>query len=350
MKCIRCGADSKYKERANRTCPGCHKLFAFEPQLGDKLTDSAFQKSIDAVSAKGQVRWGVEHLYYEVARKFSRSAGVLLMILKTATIGLCVFAAATILIGKTFKFAAFLLPLAALCGFLAWKLKKAGTVRLALADFNRMWSTWRTVHGEPNGLIVRASARGTPTPRRSFDSDIADYSFDRAVICDRARTADLLIANNFHFENNCAVLSMDGYPEPLFDTVRSMLKRNPKLRVFALHDSSTPGCRIAYRLTHEKEWFAGQGEVTDVGLRPSQADVFRGLFLAAGVAVVGGGGISGLEARWLSQYTLELAVLRPEQVLKRLYAAMNRKEHEDFDDDSFRYEASDAEDAGDGFG
>ena len=343
MKCIRCGVDSKYKERVNRTCPGCHKLFAFEPQLGDKLTDTAFQKAIDAVSAKGQVRWGVEHLYYEIAR---RARGTIVPFLVAGAIFGIVgvfFLAVRHPIG--------LIPIgiAAFLAFIAWR-RKGKTVHLALADFNRMWSTWRTVHGEPNGLIVRASARGTPTPRRSFDSDIADYSFDRAVICDRARTADLLIANNFHFENNCAVLSMDGYPEPLFDTVRSMLKRNPKLRVFALHDSSARGCRMAHRLTHEKEWFAGQGEVTDVGLRPSQADAFRGLFLAAGPAVVGGGGISALEARWLSQNALELAVLRPEQILKRLYAAMNRKEHEDFDDDSFRYEASDTEDAGDGFG
>jgi hypothetical protein len=345
MKCIRCGVDSKYKERTNRTCPGCHKLFAFEPQLGDKLTDTAFQKAIDAVSAKGQVRWGVEHLYYEVARRFRRKIWLaVLLAVVPGVIGLIS------ILSKSYKIAAVALLISAFFGVLAWQRKTASTVSLPLDDFNRMWSTWRTVHGEPNGLILRASARGTPTPRRSFDSDIADYSFDRAVICDRARTADLLIANNFHFENNCAVLSMDGYPEPLFDTVRSMLKRNPKLRVFALHDSSARGCRIAHRLTHEKEWFAGQGEVTDVGLRPSQADVFRGLFVAAGPVVVAGGGISAPEARWLSQNTLELAVLRPEQILKRLYAAMNRKEHEDFDDDSFRYEASDAEDAGDGFG
>jgi hypothetical protein len=143
---------------------------------------------------------------------------------------------------------------------------------------------------------------------------------------------------------------MDGYPEGLFDTVRSMLKRNPNLRVFALHDSSPPGCRIAHRLSNDPQWFAGQGKVTDVGLRPSQADVFRGLFIPAGPHVVAGAGISALEAQWLSEQSLELAVLRPEQILKRLYAAMHRKEQEDFDDDSFTYDQSDMDGAGDGFG
>ena len=70
----------------------------------------------------------------------------------------------------------------------------------------------------PTTTATNMDTRGTPTPKRTFDSDIADYSFDRAVICDRARTADLLIANNFHFENNCAVLSVDGYPPHAFET------------------------------------------------------------------------------------------------------------------------------------
>ena len=35
------------------------------------------------------------------------------------------------------------------------------------------------------------------------------------------------------------------------------------------------------------------------------------------------------EAAWLSQHALELAAIRPEQVLKRLFRALNRKVDED---------------------
>ena len=73
--------------------------------------------------------------------------------------------------------------------------------------------------------------RRAPGPPPKLEPDVADYSFDRAVICDRARTVDLLLANNFHFENNCAVLSVEGYPQRVFETVRTMLKRNPQLRL-----------------------------------------------------------------------------------------------------------------------
>ena len=123
-------------------------------------------------------------------------------------------------------------------------------------------------------------ARREPAAPRP-EPDLADYSFDRAVICDRARTVDLLLANNFHFENNCAVLSIDGYPPGPFETVRAMLKRNPRLQVFALHDATPDGCTLAHRLATDPAWFAGQVPVIDVGLRPGHAGPFQGLWLPA---------------------------------------------------------------------
>src|SRR5204863_3046139 len=136
------------------------------------------------------------------------------------------------------------------------------------ATFERLWERWCSVHGTPAGVIVR---KPQPDHPAAAEPDLADYSFDRAVICDRARTVDLLLANNFHFENNCAVLSIDGYPPGPFETVRAMLKRNPGLQVFALHDATETGCRLAHRLATETAWFAGQARVVDVGLRPAHA-------------------------------------------------------------------------------
>ena len=157
-------------------------------------------------------------------------------------------------------------------------------VRLDQATFDGLWQRWLAAHRHPAGLIVRKPERAVSRPQ---ESDIGDYSFDRAVICDRARTVDLLIANNFHFENSCAVLSIGGYPRGPFETVRTMLKRNPKLQVFALHDASIPGCELAHALANDPLWFKGQAPVTDLGLRPRHAGPFRGLFLPA----AGGSGV-----------------------------------------------------------
>ena len=321
MKCVRCGHESNYSDRANKKCPKCKGAFAFEPKAGDPFTDVAFQSAIDAVSAKGQVRWGAEHLYYELARRQRAKFGCAIV----AMIVFAVIALITLLRAGFFALAPALIVVA--LALFVWRGKRNPFVKLEQKRFDTLFKTWRQAHGQPKGLIVRAMTRGTPAPQRALEADIADYSFDHAVICDRARTADLLLANNFHFENNCAVLSVDGYPEAQFETVRAMLKRNPRLRVFALHDATPKGCRLAHTLASDSAWFAGQATVIDVGLRPRQARAFRGLFLPPGAArAQAGSGVSASDSAWLSAQALELAVIRPEQVLKRLYKAMTRED------------------------
>jgi len=371
VKCIRCGVDSKYKDRTNRRCPGCRKEFAFEPQKGDPLTDAAFDAAIDAVSAKGRLRWGVEHLYYEVCRRRRRKAVGLAQPIGVVAV---FFAAWFLRIQTGSYFAAFLLAAVAI-GLLAWwaSRRRATTVTVPLGTFNTMWDRWQKVHGVPKEVITRK--RSAPTARKA-EPDLADYSFDRAVVCDRARTVDLLVANNFHFENNCAVLAVGGYPPGPFETIRTMLRRNPRLQVFALHDATAPGCRLAHQLATSPEWFQGLGVVTDVGLRPRHAGPFPGLLLPnPGGPAAAVDGITAEEAAWLSRYALELAAIRPEQVLKRLFRAINRKTDDDDsgedggsgssgdgssgsddstrvvnDDDSFAADAADSDGGADAFG
>jgi hypothetical protein len=333
MKCIKCQHDSKYKDRKDGACPKCRHRFAFEPKNGAKLTDQAFQNAIDRVSGNGTLCWGNEHLYYELARRLRprfwfRTRGSQI----GGAIGAAIALFVTYQIGLVFMLG-FLLLAGGLTAF-QWQQSRAATVGLDEAQFRAMLAAWTRAHGQPEGLIVRPSLPAGSQPRRVLEADVADYSFDRAVICDRARTVDLLLANNFHFENNCAVLSIEGYPPGPFETVRTMLKRNPKLRVFALHDATVAGCTLAHRLTGDPAWFAGQVPVTDVGLRPGHAGPFRGLWLLAPILHVPlDGGIKPVEAEWLQQYSLELAAIRPDQVLKRLFRAMNRQPAEDDDSD-----------------
>ncbi|MCI0458047.1 MAG: hypothetical protein L0Z62_13870 [Gemmataceae bacterium] len=318
MKCIRCNHDSKYPERPKRKCPGCGGTFAFEPREGDPVTDVAFKKAIEAVSAEGRVRWGVEHLYYEVCRR-TRFHPALVGCLAVAAGAVAVAAAIT---GIDNPLALWALIPAGLLGLIALATHHSSRFpRVDDPTFRRLYDRWVEVHGAPPGVIVRMPQ---PSELREVEPDIADYSFDRAVICDRARTVDLLLANNFHFENNCAVLSVEGYPSGLFETVRKMIKRNPRLAVYALHDATPKGCALAHQLATDPNWFAGQVKVIDVGLRPSHAPRFRGLLLGSktpGVAT--SDAITAWEAAWLASYALEVAAVRPEQVIKRLFHAIN---------------------------
>jgi hypothetical protein len=379
--CARCGHDSKAKERTGGACPSCHKQFAFPP--GGLFTDRAFAGAIEAVSASGHLRFGVEHLYYELCRRAAKhnTLGRLLALATRWIKALALTFVALLLLGvlvsavldtrgrseKRDTGVAIFLVGTVIFGFLAGRswLRLARSPRpylapLAHEEFEPLWQRWLDVHGSPAGLIVRRQA--PPQKKRPVESDIGDYSFDRAVICDRARTVDLLLANNFHFENNCAVLAISGYPAGPFETVRAMLKRNPRLHVFALHDATPNGCRMAFRLAHDPAWFHGHVPVTDVGLRPRHASPFNGLLLRAEEGPVAAGqGLTGEEAVWLSKYSLELAAIRPEQVLKRLYRALNQKKDaaDDssfgdsgvaYDNDSFIADAGDSDSGADSFG
>jgi len=285
MKCIRCQNDCKYKERSNQRCPNCNGRFAFEPRTGDWTTDMQFQHAIEHVSSQGHLQWGVEHLYYELCRRQRWGP-----------------------VGK----------------FLVGLFADTRLARRTEENFNTMWKRWVDAHGKPAGVITRKNPLERKSPR--LEEDIAHYSFDRVVICDRARTVDILLANNFHFENNCAILSHDGYPPGPFNTIRKMLLRNPRLQVFVLHDATPDGCQLATRLARDPEWFAGKIPVVDVGLRPGQATPLEGLFRRSQKRQVEPGeGLSVEEAKWLCRYRLELAAIRPEQILKRMFRALNRQ-------------------------
>ncbi|MBA3396007.1 MAG: hypothetical protein H0T89_25470 [Deltaproteobacteria bacterium] len=307
MKCSKCQSDCTYPQRSDGRCPTCKHRFAFEPRTGDIISDAGFQSALDAVSSFGSVRFLPDHVYYELARR--RKASGVPRTVMFAFSGVAVVAAivATPLL---------LLGAATFAGIGAM-LKPRPTLNVERSTFDTMWRRWIAINGQPKGLIVRREAAGTPYRH----SDVQHYSFDRAVICDRPETVDLLLANNFHFENNCAVLAVTGYPEHAFSLVREMLKNNPRLSVYALHDATPEGCGLAHRLASDERWFRGSARVVEVGMRPAHARKFKGVWTAAS-GTVDKRYVTDDERMWLEKYRCELAAIRPEQVIKRLFTAI----------------------------
>ncbi len=129
--------------------------------------------------------------------------------------------------------------------------------------------TWTRTNGTVQLLpqpqvALQSAAHTTQNP------DITAYSFDCLVVCDTAQIAQMLIANNFHFENNCAILSITGYPPAIFDTVLQMLRRNPDLTVYAFHDASPQGVGLVRQLRTSASWFRDNVTIIDLGLLPRQ--------------------------------------------------------------------------------
>lgn len=319
MKCIYCSSDSKKSERTDGKCPKCSKEFAFEPTTGDP-TDGAFKAAIERVSGQGRVRFTADNLYFELGRsKFGRSGGF----------GCAMFILGALTISFAFAWSGWvLLPGLILGAVMAQQhVTSRRVMRLERFKFSGWLQRWNRIHGLPAGLIEQR-ALPAASAVAAMQSELEQYSFDRVVICDTRETVDLLLANNFHFENNCAVLSIGGYPQSVFDIVLRMLKRNPKLQIFALHDATLDGCAMAHRLAHEPAWFAGQGPVVDVGLRPAHAEAFRGLWESNDIGKPSPNrpdGVTEEEYAWLCDYRLSLAAVRPEQVVKRLFRAISER-------------------------
>jgi hypothetical protein len=324
VKCVRCRNDSKYSERSGGTCPKCNGKFAFEPKSGDVFTDPAFEAAIERVSAGGAVRFTAANLYYELARARNRArskAGAVVLAVVTFAIG-------GVAGGTLHSAVPLLAGLVVGGGFVLSAVfsKPEPTPVLTPSAFAAALGKWKYAHGVPAKLVHRVAPSSANEPtKKALPSELAAYSFDRAVICDRSETVDLLLANNFHFENNCAVLAVTRYPDAVFAPVLEMLRRNPKIEVFALHDASVEGHGLARQLATSPEWFKGIGRVTDTGLLVKHAMKMRGLWQAESrVVPVSFPDLTAEENAWLTQYSLALAAIRPEQVIKRLFRAMTQ--------------------------
>jgi hypothetical protein len=150
----------------------------------------------------------------------------------------------------------------------------AATVTLSQLE---IWiERWQAINGPITKLLssVQVKVSGAVNP------DITAYSFDRLVVCEEAVIAQFLIANHFHFERNCAILSLDGYPQNIFEVTMQMLRRNPDLKVYALHNCTPAGLQLIEQLRTQARWFQDSDlPIVDVGLSPRQVLKARHLYI-----------------------------------------------------------------------
>ncbi|MCY6489532.1 hypothetical protein [Leptolyngbya sp. GGD] len=161
----------------------------------------------------------------------------------------------------------------------------------------------------------------------TISDEVSAYSFDRVIICDRATIAQLLIANNVHFENSCAILSLNGYPAAIFDTVMQMLRRNSDLTVYVLHDATPQGISLIHTLKTSSEWFENQTlRYFELGLLPRQAIGKRQMIVNQSAVFVQEAellpesvrqSLSKAELEWLDRgYYVELESFSPRRIIR----------------------------------
>lgn len=142
--------------------------------------------------------------------------------------------------------------------------------KLAISEtrFFELLNRWESVNGKIPGRLAPAQEYNVPT---QVNPDVTAYSFDRLIVCDSADIAQFLIANNFHFENNCAILSITKYPQSIFDITMEMLRRNTELKVYALHNCTFEGLCLVNHLITSPDWFQNTDvTIINIGITPRQ--------------------------------------------------------------------------------
>ena len=333
MKCVKCKTDNNLKDRteAGGRCKNCNHPFVFDPKAGSQFTDIFFNNSIQTISSENTLFFTPKQLWYLIEKRLLNKNNInpfgcsvfLIILLGFFSLGFqleiriylsIVFLVLILLFTsgsqsqgyqpktrRSFARAIQILGGLILAAVLVWFFKFStvtntafflfllgigsgifliyfGTRQLSIQykipqsfqfkqnEITQWLRRWEEINGEVTNVLPPSREMSEPI---QINSEITTYSFDRLIVCDTAKIAQFLIANNFHFEHNCAVLSIDGYPQNIFSTVMQMLKQNPDLKVYAFHSANSRGVTMINELRNSTNWFVGNNLIIDdVGLLP----------------------------------------------------------------------------------
>lgn len=359
MKCSKCGVDNNLQDRTTSggRCKSCQHPFTFDPKQPTALsttntqlhfTDPFFHKALIAITANESLFFTVKQFYYQMNQRFIRKThsetGCLINV--GMFVASVIFLFITSGLAKVFFPVLLFFIILAFIGFnVYWRTpgvkqkyfsnRKQGELPAA----PKLVKGWLDAWARNNGPIAKLLPPPPPPTQviapASVNPEVTVYSFDRLVVTDTPVMAQFLLANNFHFENNCAVLCIDKYPYDLFWTVMKMLRRNPELKVYAVHDASPFGVHLVHRLRTEADWFANQPNVTmyDLGILPRQV-LDRPVFVQQSPESAQAGrnmaqpvlaALDVTEIQWLRDgYFVELESFAPQALLRMITMGIAR--------------------------
>ncbi len=400
MKCISCGTDNNLRDRTgnNGRCKSCGHTFAFEPSTVTdtrlRFTDPFFAKAIADISSNDTLYFTPKQFFYLLDRRLGRSisaianpgvlivpviffaffisipthspilglvGGSILFLYLCFTnsknprlntkvrlsnsrglrlLGTIIMALGILLSLGTNSYLLFLYSLTFGLGAIYLgnrQINRQSEISqsffITKTQFQNWLNRWKQIN--PIDKIL-------PSPRQeiapaTINSDLTAYSFDRAIICDSAAIAQMLISNNFHFENNCAILSITGYPQSIFSTVLEMLHRNPDLKVYTIHDASPRGVTLVHQLRNSPNWFQNSNVIIyDLGLLPRQVLSSTSMFILSSEESIQQAkqipqevrlGLSADELKWLEGGNfVEVESFSPQRIMQVITQGINRSQ------------------------
>jgi hypothetical protein len=316
MKCPACQTDSKKSDRPDGACPQCRRPFRLDPAV-HKMSDYAMEAILTKVTENRTLKYVNRQLIAAIERRLLKQAkGKRLVAIAFLVVGTVL-----LLFGVPFAIVPMVI-IGLVLGLLGVILYfTAGPTPGAAADLVRAYGeTPLLVAPKPAHAQLAAGAKG---PRKEFD--LESYGFDRVIVVQGDDLAEMLIANQFHFQHNAAIVSLDGYPTQVAGLVDRYLQSGAQAAsgatIVLLHDASLDGYG---RATH---WVASRrlhpSRIIRAGLTPRQAGKLTPVMPIVGAQVPAG--LRPADAAWLAKNAVSAAALRPAQLMTLLFNAIQRK-------------------------
>ena len=263
MKCPNCGHN--HPAREGRTCTKCHYRFVFEKK--DGITDNRMVQLIKRLGEDGRYHLTRTQLALGVAQLRGHH-GAFYAVVPFALGAVVAFTLAGLFIDR--------IPLLAVIGaIVGFMVVSAGSRALLIKLFPHPPISYREArqlleryHREhPIDKLATGGAYahgGTGTPME------AGYAPERVLVVEKEDLADALIGNGFHREHRCVVVTVDGYPQHVFNACREFVQRHPKLPIYLLHDASAHGFRARAQLEARPEWQFARSRIRDLGITREQ--------------------------------------------------------------------------------
>jgi hypothetical protein len=199
-------------------------------------------------------------------------------------------------------------------------------------DFHTWLNRWISINDFPDKILASPKIS---IAQASRNLKTIAFDFDRVVVCDSPKIAQLLLKNNFHFENNCAVMAIDRYPQNIFAPIKEMLDRTPDLKVFAFHDCSPQGLKMIRHLRTEKIWFPDpEIPIISAGILPRHIMNDPDKMVSQSAESIGASQklapnlrniLDPAELAWLDAgFYLELESFSPQELIEILEQAINK--------------------------
>lgn len=340
MKCPKCGTDSTKKDRAagGGRCLQCHRTWVFDPP--SPLSDLQVSEALAKLSKQGTLRYTREQAVCEIERTLAkrehglaRVAAIARANATPAKIALAASPFAALFFAFGFSPWAAILPGLVGVGALITLLRAPSRERAVAEaeakmlpralDANAESITRIFLDADPQELCVARRLERATASRKEFD--LSSYGFDRVVVVEHDDLVDMLVANQFHFQHNAAILSFSDYPRQIADLVHEQLRRSPEAAtVYVLHDASSEGYERGDRWLADAQ--ANPQRVVRVGLSPRQVER-----LGPKHAATKPPRPDAPEAlrTFLAQHRVSLHALRPEQMMILLFNAMTATDRVD---------------------